>query len=116
VTPPDAIRGEHVVAAAVRGDSQAEAILGEFARWIGLGLANLANVLDPQLIMLGGGLVNAGELLLEPIRAAFGEFVEGNEERSDVRIVLAALGDRGGAIGAGVTGLEVAGLKMAAYG
>jgi glucokinase len=113
---PEAIRGEHVVAAAVRGDSQAEAILGEFARWIGLGLANLANVLDPQLIMLGGGLVNAGQLLLEPIRAAFGEFVEGSEERSDVRIVLAALGDRGGAVGAGVTGLEVAGLGMAAYG
>ena len=63
-----------------------------------------------------GGVDAAGELLLEPIRAAFGEFVEGSEERSDVRIVLAALGDRGGAVGAGVTGLEVAGLGMAAYG
>ena len=109
---PDAIRGEHVVAAAAAGDAEAEAILGEFARWIGLGLANLANVLDPELIVLGGGLVNAGELLLSPIRRAFAEFVEGGQERSDVRIVLAALGDRGGAIGAGVTGLEVSGYEV----
>ena len=109
---PDSIRGEHVVAAAAAGDSEAEAILGEFARWIGLGLANLANVLDPELIVLGGGLVNAGELLLRPIRRAFAEFVEGSEERSDVRIVLAALGVQGGAIGAAVTGLGVSGLGV----
>jgi len=101
----DLIRGEHVVAAAVAGDPEAEAILGEFAWWIGLGLGNLANLLDPDLIVLGGGLVNAGELLLEPVRRAFSEFVERSEDRADLRIVLAALGDRGGAIGAGAIGL-----------
>jgi len=108
---PDSVRGEHVVAVALDGDPEATAILAEFAWWLGLGLANLANVLDPELIVLGGGLVNAGELLLEPARAAFAEFVESNEERADVRIVPAALGDRGGAIGAAVIGLEAAGLS-----
>ena len=90
------------------GDAAAEAILGEFAWWIGLGLGNLANVLDPDLIVLGGGLVNAGELLLEPVRASFAEFVESREDRDELRIVLAALGDRGGAIGAGAIGLAAA--------
>ena len=104
----DSIRGEHVVAAALAGDAAAEAILGEFAWWIGLGLGNLANVLDPDLIVLGGGLVNAGELLLEPVRASFAEFVESREDRDELRIVLAALGDRGGAIGAGAMGLAAA--------
>ena len=105
---PELVRGEHVVAAAVEGDREADAILDEFARWLGLGLANLANVLDPSLIVLGGGLVNVAELLLEPTQAAFAEWVEGGEERSDLRIVPAALGDRSGAIGAGLLGLEAA--------
>jgi glucokinase len=105
----ESIRGEHVVAAAEDGDSEAEAILAEFAWWLGLGLANLANVLDPSLIVIGGGLVNVVEMLLVQVRASFTEFVERSEDRSDVRIVPAALGDRGGAIGAAVTGLEASG-------
>ena len=49
---------------------------------------------------------------MTPTRAAFAEFVEGGEERRDVRIVLAVLGDRGGAIGAAAIGLEAAGVRL----
>lgn len=97
---PEAVRGEHVTAAAAGGDPGALAVLERFAWWLALGLANLANVLDPQAFVLGGGLVEAGHVLVDPVRAAFGELVEAPDHRPPVAIVPAALGERAGAIGA----------------
>ena len=67
---------------------------------MGFGLANLACVTDPECFVLGGGLVHAGDLLLESARSAFAEQVEGAERRPDVAIVPAAFGERAGAVGA----------------
>jgi glucokinase len=97
---PEVVRGEHVVLAAAEGDEQAEAIFEEVAQWLARGLANLANLFDPQIIVLGGGLVEAGEVLLRPTRRAFVELVEAAEHRPAVPIVPAALGELAGAIGA----------------
>jgi len=101
---PEAVRGEHVVSAAANGDVEAAAIIEEFAWWLALGLANLANILDPEVIVIGGGLVRAGEALFEPVREAFVSQLEGASRRPPIPIVPAALGDRGGAIGAAVLG------------
>jgi glucokinase len=73
--------------------------MARFAWWVALGLANLTNALDPEVIVLGGGLVSAGDVLLEPTRRAFAELVEAPELRQ-LRIVLATLGFHSGAIGA----------------
>jgi glucokinase len=97
---PDAVRGEHVTTAAREGDGPATEIMARFAWWVALGLANLTNALDPEVIVLGGGLAAAGDVLLEPTRRAFVELVEAPELRQMVRIVPAALGFRAGAIGA----------------
>ena len=56
---PEAVRGEHVTAAARRAMREALAVLDESAHWIALGLANLINLLDPELIVIGG-VVEAG--------------------------------------------------------
>ena len=96
------LRGEHVTAAALEGDEGAAAIMDRFSWWVALGLANLANALDPELIVIGGGLVSAGDALLGPVRRWFAEMVEAPEARERTRIVLAALGQRAGAIGAGL--------------
>ncbi|HET9691301.1 MAG TPA: ROK family protein [Acidimicrobiales bacterium] len=96
---PEAVRGEHVTVAAAAGDPDALAVVDRFAWWLALGLANLANVFDPEVIVLGGGVIVAGEVLLPPVRAAFAELVEAAGARS-VRIVGAALGERAGAVGA----------------
>jgi len=101
---PDAVTGEHLTAAAAEGDAEARALMAEFAGWVALGLANLANALDPAVLVLGGGLVEAGEVLLGPVRAALGGgvlggVVPGNGERS-LAVVPAALGERAGAVGA----------------
>lgn len=97
---PEDVRGEHVTRAAAQGDAEAGSILARFAWWVALGLANLANVFDPELFVLGGGLVEAGDVLLEPVRAAFAGLVVAAEHRPHVGVVPAELGEHAGAIGA----------------
>ena len=97
---PEAVRGEHVTRAAAEGDVAAQAVMDRFAWWLALGLANLTNVLDPARIVIGGGMVESGDVLLRPTRRAFAALVEGVEHRPEIPIVAAALGERAGAIGA----------------
>jgi glucokinase len=94
------VRGEHVTTAAGAGDPAAVEVMDRFGWWVALGLANLAAAYDPDLIVLGGGLVRAGEVLLRPARAAFGRLLEGASARPAVPIVAARLGHRAGAVGA----------------
>lgn len=105
----DAVRGEHVAQAVAEGDADATAILGELAWWVALGLANLANVFDPELFVIGGGLVSLGDALLGPTRAAFAELVEAVDQRPAIDIVPARLGERAGAIGAAALARQAAG-------
>ena len=62
---PEGVRGEDVTAAAAAGDTDARRVIEQVGWWVGLGLANLACVLDPECFVLGGGLVGAGDLLLD---------------------------------------------------
>lgn len=94
------VRGEEVTAAAAGGDAAAIDVLAKFGWWVALGLANLTELIDPDVVVLGGGLVEAGELLLGPTREAFAQLVQGWAHRPAVEIVPAALGERAGAIGA----------------
>ena len=97
---PEAVRGEDVTGAALVGDADAKREIEQVGWWVGFGLANLACVLDPECFVLGGGLVGAGELLLDSTRRAFGELVEGGAARPPTPIVPAAFGERAGAVGA----------------
>jgi glucokinase len=99
---PEAVRAEDVTAAAAAGDASAQVVLEELGWWLALGLANLANILDPSVFVLGGGLVDALDLVIEPVRAAFDTLVEGRLGRPEVTIRLAMLGERAGAVGAGL--------------
>ncbi len=96
---PERVRGEDVSAAAAAGDAAAAAVIREVGGWIGFGLANLAAVLDPACFVIGGGVVGAGDLLVESARSAFTEVVEGGDRRPPVAIVPAAFGERAGAVG-----------------
>jgi glucokinase len=106
----DNVRGEHVTQAAREGDEDAIEVMREFAEQVALGVGNLVTLLDCSLVVIGGGLVEAGEVLLEPVRAAYRRRVMAPEEREDVRIVPAALGEHAGAIGAALLGGREAGL------
>ena len=103
---PEAVRGEHVTSAARGGDVESQAVLDSLAQWIALGLANLVNVLDPAIIVIGGGLVEASDLLLPEVRSRFAALVMAGERRPVVPIVPAELGERAGAIGAALLGVD----------
>jgi glucokinase len=94
------VTGVEVTAAARQGDRVAVRILGEVGRRLGEGIAGLVNVLDPDVVVVGGGVIEAGELLLEPARRAFAECVEAPDHRPAVQIVAAALANDAGAVGA----------------
>ncbi len=96
----EAVRGEHVTASARAGDAESQAVLDSLAHWIALGLANLVNILDPEVIVIGGGLVEAADLVLPEARTRFAQLVMAGEQRPIVPIVPAELGERAGAIGA----------------
>jgi glucokinase len=97
---PEAVRGEDVSAAALAGDADARRVVEQVGWWVGFGLANLASVLDPECFVLGGGLVGAGDLLLDATRRAYDDLVEGGPARPATAIVPAAFGERAGAVGA----------------
>jgi glucokinase len=105
----DAVNGHHVGQAAAAGDADALAVLDAYADNVALGLSALANILDPEIIVIGGGLVTLGDLLFEPLRAAFLAHIEAPEHRPKVPIVPATLGERAGAIGAAAIAADVHG-------
>jgi glucokinase len=103
---PATVDGRAVTEAARRGDEMALEILSEVGRRLGEGMAGLANTLDPEVIVVGGGAIAAGDLLLGPARTAFTEAVEAVEVRPEIPIRAALLGNEAGAVGAAVLALE----------
>ncbi len=97
---PQAVRGEHVQAAAREGDPEALAVIDDFARWVALGLSNLTNAFDPEMFVLGGGLASGADLYLEPIVRWYGELLYQPHLRPMPRVEFAKWGPLAGAVGA----------------
>lgn len=102
---PDAPTGHALTAAALEGEPVAREILARAGRYLGIAAAGLASTLDPEMIVVGGGAAQAGELILGPARTAFAEHVLGPVHRPPVPLVAATLGADAGAIGAGLLAL-----------
>jgi glucokinase len=96
----DAIDGPAVMRAAQEGDPAAVDCFQEVGRWLGQGLADLATILDPDRFVVGGGVGDAGELLLSPARDTFASVLSGRGYRPAAEIVGAKLGSEAGLIGA----------------
>jgi glucokinase len=97
---PAAITGPLVTDAARAGDPFAIEHLATLGRWLGEGIASLTAVLDPAVVVVGGGVSAADELLLEPTRRAFAAQLTGRGHRPMLDIRKARLGNRAGLIGA----------------
>jgi len=97
---PEAIGGEHVTRAAREGDPGARQCYDVVGGWLGQGLADLAAILDPACFIIGGGVSEAGDLLLGPARAAFEKNLTGSHHRPRAQIRLAELGADAGLVGA----------------
>ena len=94
---------EEVFEAATAGDERSLAAIQQVARYLGIGLANMVAVLGPERIIIGGGISDAGELLLGPIREAVRERVT-LVPTEKIEVVVAALGSSAGALGAALAG------------
>ena len=93
------IEAKDIFKAAGEGDALAQKMVAETAKYLGMGLANLVNILNPELIVIGGGVSKAGSLLLEPIREKIKELAL-EVPASSVQVVRARLGNDAGSYGA----------------
>lgn len=97
---PAAITGQLVTQAALGGDGLAVELFAQIGDWLGIGIANLAAALDPGVFVIGGGVSEAGDLLITPATEAYRRQLTGRGFRPEVRIVRAHLGNQAGLIGA----------------
>lgn len=102
------LTGKSVTLAAQDGDAFATDLLQRAGFWLGVGIASLINALDPEVVVVGGGAMQAGELLLAPARQAVDERILGRAHRLLPPIEHARLADDAGLIGAGLMALEQA--------
>ncbi|MFN8076284.1 MAG: ROK family glucokinase [Kineosporiaceae bacterium] len=91
--------GPLVTQAAADGDPLAVELFEEVGRWLGVGLANIAAALDPGMFVIGGGVCDAGELLLRPTRESLRRTLTGRGFRPEPVVVRAMLGPDAGMIG-----------------
>ncbi len=94
------INGPQVTQAAREGDPAALECFNAVGSWLGQGLADLAASLDPGRFVIGGGVSAAGDLLLDPARAAYGTALTGRGHRPVAEIRVAELGPEAGLVGA----------------
>jgi glucokinase len=92
--------GESVIERARRGDADAVTVIESFARWVALGLSNLTNISDPDIIVIGGGVSENADVVMPMIRRWFVELLYSPEKRKHPDLRIAQLGEHAGAIGA----------------
>lgn len=95
----DGIDGQHISQAALEGDPVSIDSFRELARWVGAGLADLASLFDPSAFIVGGGVSDEGELVLEPIRKSYRRWLVGAQWRPQAQVLAAQLGGRAGLVG-----------------
>lgn len=96
----EAVTAEAVAAAARAGDALALEIIAEAVAYLGMGIANIVSLLNPEIVVLGGGLFHAADVLLEPVRREVGRWAQPLAARA-VRIELSGLGEDAGLYGCG---------------
>lgn len=97
---PAAIVGPMVTEAARAGDLVARDAFDSVGHWLGLGLADLVQILDPQVLVVGGGVIEAGELLLAPARRSYIDSLAQRGRLPVAEIRAAEMGNVAGVVGA----------------
>jgi glucokinase len=100
--------GRHLTSAALEGDEPARELVVEVAGWLGVGLSTLIAILDPDIIVIGGGVSRLGDLLLRPAQRAVAATLEGYDVRTPTPIVPAAFGEDAALVGAGLAAMREA--------
>jgi glucokinase len=102
---PDELTPALIAEAAVSGDAVAHQVMDETGSYVGVGITNLINMLNPEVVVVGGGIAQAGELLFGPVRRTVRARAVELQART-ARIVPAELGDNAGVLGGVVLALQ----------
>lgn len=94
------LSGHEVYQAILEGDEGSIGLLNELGGWLGQAIASLTAVLDPQIVVIGGGVSLAGDLLLEPIRKSYLEHLPARGFRPELTIAAAQFVNDAGVVGA----------------
>jgi glucokinase len=105
----DRITGPLLYDAAVAGDATARGLFELMGHWLGIGIASLVTIFDPELVVVGGGMITTGDLLLAPARVSLKRYVFGEAYRTLPPVVPARLGPDAGLVGAALLALRVGG-------
>jgi glucokinase len=97
---PGRVTAEIVTAAARQGDPVAGRVIAETVSYLAMGIANIVSILNPEIVVLGGGLFRAADLLLDPVRSEFKRWAQ-PLAAARVRIELSELGEDAGLYGCG---------------
>ncbi|MFI6165724.1 ROK family protein [Nocardia sp. NPDC051052] len=97
---PGSLTGRRVANAAQDGDPLAVRVMADFARWLGLGLAFVSDIFDPDLVVIAGGVSSSAPLFLDEAREEYARSVTGAGHRPLARIRTTQLGEAAGMIGA----------------
>jgi glucokinase len=96
----EAIDGPMVTTAAKQGDPVAVEAFGQIGYWLAQGLADMVQLLDPQVIVIGGGVIEAGDLLMKPLRQAYADALTNRGKLPVADLRPAEMGNEAGLIGA----------------
>ncbi len=94
------LKGEQVYQAITEGDHGALGLLRELGSWLGQTIATLSAVLDPEVVVIGGGVSAAGALLIDPIREAFQANMPAHGFRPELQVRVAEFVNDAGVVGA----------------
>ena len=100
-------KGEDVLLRAKNGASDALGVVDTFARWVALGLVNLTNMTDPEVIVVGGGVIVSADVVMPRIGHWFEQLLYSPKHRAHPRLNAAQLGEQAGAIGAAMLNASV---------
>ena len=100
-------KGEDVLSRAKAGAADALVVVDTFAKWVALGLVNLTNMTDPDVIVVGGGVIVSADVVMPRIAHWFEQLLYSPKHRAHPRLVAAQLGEQAGAIGAAMLDTSV---------
>jgi glucokinase len=95
------ITGPMVTAAAQEGDAVSREAFAQIGHWLGIALADMVQILDPQILVVGGGVVEAGDLLLGPTQRSYVDALAQRGRIAVADLAPAQMGNAAGVVGAG---------------
>lgn len=95
----DGLKGNHITDAARAGDPIAVGAFNTTGDWLGAGIASICIIVDPACVVIGGGVIDAGDLLMTPTRIAIEKYMPFNGKHPTPKILVAELGNDAGLVG-----------------